>query len=114
MPDVWHAALSNLPDSENMQTDPTIHRRDNGTIDIDIYRQRALMLRGGNTTRFTKVLARAIRSLIGVAAVVGICTVAPPRSAPPVCAYALYGALAAPSCPANQYVNNEPNQRRSS
>jgi len=52
-----------------MQIEP-VRRRSNGTIDIDSYRQEARMLREQTRTEFFKIAGRAIRPLIGAAAII--------------------------------------------
>jgi hypothetical protein len=95
-----------------MQTYPRIRRRKNGTIDIDAYRQRALAERAQYKTEFVKYLGRVGRSLI--AAVAGACAMLLPRSAPPACAGALHGVLAAHPCPTDFQIINEATHRKTS
>ncbi|MGB9045153.1 MAG: hypothetical protein WCC81_22185 [Pseudolabrys sp.] len=52
-----------------MQIEP-IRRRSNGTIDIDSYRRDALMLREQTRTEFFRSIARAVRPLTGVVAII--------------------------------------------
>jgi len=97
-----------------MHTEPTIRRRDNGAIDIDFYRERALMERALASTRFSKVLGRVLRPHIGAAIALGIWMLALPRNTLSVCATALRGGLAAPSHSPDLHTNNPSHQRRSS
>ncbi|MGA7386457.1 MAG: DUF3455 domain-containing protein [Pseudolabrys sp.] len=52
-----------------MQTD-TIRRRSNGTIDIDCYRQEALIQRAQTRTQFFRSLGHVARPVIGTAAII--------------------------------------------
>ena len=47
-----------------------IHRRANGTIDIDVYRNRALQLRSQCRTDALKALAPALRPILAVTVIV--------------------------------------------
>ena len=46
-----------------------IHRRSNGTIDTDVYRQRAILLRRETTNQILRRLGHTARPLIGAIAI---------------------------------------------
>jgi hypothetical protein len=46
-----------------------IHRRSNGTVDIDVYRRKALLLRRETTNQILRRLGRSVWPLIGAIAI---------------------------------------------
>ena len=46
-----------------------IHRRSNGTVDMDVYRRKASMLRRETTNRILRRLGRSARPLLGAIAI---------------------------------------------
>jgi hypothetical protein len=46
-----------------------IHRRSNGTVDMDVYRRKAFLLRRETTTQILHRFGRIVRTLIGTAAI---------------------------------------------
>jgi hypothetical protein len=46
-----------------------IHRRSNGTLDIDVYCQRAILLRRETTNQILRRLGRSARPLLGAIAI---------------------------------------------
>jgi hypothetical protein len=46
-----------------------IHRRSNGTLDTDVYRQRAILLRRETTNQILRRLGRSARPLLGAIAI---------------------------------------------
>ena len=71
-------------------------RRSNGTIDIDFYRQRAILLRRHVTNRTFRQLWQATRPLIGTAAIIATYAVALHLMFAPTAAAEVPDAIAAP------------------
>jgi len=67
----------------------TIRRRDNGTIDIDSYRQEALALRAGTMRRTLNRGRRSPWPLIGAAAIIAAYVTFLPRAPVPPTASAM-------------------------
>jgi hypothetical protein len=47
----------------------SIYRRSNGTVDMDVYRRKAFLLRRETTTQILHRFGRIVRTLIGTAAI---------------------------------------------
>ena len=50
--------------------DTNIHRRSNGTVDMDVYRREAFLLRRETTNRTLRRLGRFVRPYVGAIAIV--------------------------------------------
>ena len=48
---------------------PNIHRRSNGTVDMDVYRRKAFLLRRETTNQILHRFGRIVRRLIGTVAI---------------------------------------------
>ena len=67
-----------------MQTKVThIHRRRNGTVDMDVYRRKAFLLRRETTNQILRRLGRSTRPLIGAIAILLSYVLLSPRNPVP-------------------------------
>ena len=83
-----------------MQTKVThIHRRSNGTVDMDVYRRKAFLLRRETTNEILRQLGRLARPLIGaIAILLNYVLLAPRNQVPRGAASMLAPAKVSPLC----------------
>jgi hypothetical protein len=78
-----------------------IHRRANGTIDIDFYRREAFLLRRQATRKIFRRIGRLGKPLIGAVTIVATYALVPPRDPLPPSNDSLFVSAAVPLLPPN-------------